>query len=833
VAATAAGADDTHPLDNSSTFTTTLTPNAHLVIAKSGPAGAVPGQAEPIGYTITLHNNGPSDVQDVPLNDTFPAVLSEVTWACTAGSGSACTALGTGDIHDLVDLQAGATVTYTVSGKLASAATGSLVNTASFSLPEGVIDPTPGSTSSTATTPLTPSVGLALSKSSTPNPGLAPGESITYRIVARNSGPSDALNAGLADSFPTQLENITWSCAASSGSTCSATGSGDIADTVTVRAGGRITYTVSANVKAGVAAGTVITNAATFSFGAAQVTANDANTVLAVSATAVKDALSGAGASSRSLPFIDANGDGAISPGDTLKYQVTLTSSTSASTAGYSDTLDPHTSLVVGSVTCGTGCVVTQGNTSGDTMVQVSYTGLTANVPVIITYRATVNAGLPFQLAGLSNQGTATINDEYTIVTEDAVLQQPGSPTVVSLGRGTLSGLTWRDFDDDGARSGGEPVLAGALVTLNYKGGDQTWGTADDEALSTYSDAAGAYSFSGLLAAGTGMYRVSFTQAAGFELGPQGTDSLGDPTDGLTAGQTVQANQATTGVSQGYVSRMDFGNLPAPYGYTSLEQDGARHLYQAGAPRLGATVTTENDSSASTPDDNDGVERANTTGWSAGGTQNLTVSASGAGQLWGWFDWNNDGDFGDPGEAVNLGSLSSGSQSVPLTVGSSYVVNHELYARFRLYPTGYSGSYLPFGLVDGGEVEDYYWTFSSTAVTLAELAASEQVEGGLLVRWETGVEIDCLGFNLYRAETPGGPYRRLNADLIPTAGGPGTAGAGGVTGGSVYTWSDLSAQPGQTYYYKLEVVNLDGAPEWYGPLPVSLAPPLPPQVEIY
>src|SRR5437899_44850 len=55
--------------------------------------------------------------------------------------------------------------------------------------------------------------------------------------------------ASAADTMTTKLTSVTWTCSASPGSSCAASGSGDITDTVNLLAGGTATYTVNATVK--------------------------------------------------------------------------------------------------------------------------------------------------------------------------------------------------------------------------------------------------------------------------------------------------------------------------------------------------------------------------------------------------------------------------------------------------------------------------------------------------------------------------------------------------------------------------------------------------------
>jgi hypothetical protein len=97
----------------------------------------------------------------------------------------------------------------------------------------------------------------------------------------------------------------------------------------------------------------------------------------------------------------------------------------------------------------------------------------------------------------------------------------------------------------------------------------------------------------------------------------------------------------------------------------------------------------------------------------------------------------------------------------------------------------------------------------ATAVRLSAFSA-EPRDGGMLVRWRTAQEIDNLGFNLYRASAPAGPYVRLNEALIPARN------PGAILGAS-YTWLDGTAQR-DAAYYKLEDVDAVGGRTFHGPV---------------
>jgi hypothetical protein len=74
------------------------------------------------------------------------------------------------------------------------------------------------------------------------------GSLITYTIVVSNQGAIAAPGATVSDTLPAVITGATWTCAASAGSSCTASGAGDLSDTPTLLAGGSATYTVSGTV---------------------------------------------------------------------------------------------------------------------------------------------------------------------------------------------------------------------------------------------------------------------------------------------------------------------------------------------------------------------------------------------------------------------------------------------------------------------------------------------------------------------------------------------------------------------------------------------------------
>lgn len=75
------------------------------------------------------------------------------------------------------------------------------------------------------------------------------------------------------------------------------------------------------------------------------------------------------------------------------------------------------------------------------------------------------------------------------------------------------------------------------------------------------------------------------------------------------------------------------------------------------------------------------------------------------------------------------------------------------------------------------------------------------------VRWETGSELNVVGFSVYRRTGNTKKWTRLNAEMIP-------AKNVGQIQGDKYSFTDKKIKGGKIYRYKLELVLSDGTSEW-------------------
>lgn len=96
-------------------------------------------------------------------------------------------------------------------------------------------------------------------------------------------------------------------------------------------------------------------------------------------------------------------------------------------------------------------------------------------------------------------------------------------------------------------------------------------------------------------------------------------------------------------------------------------------------------------------------------------------------------------------------------------------------------------------------------TSAPTALDLASFSGRAQANK-VNLKWETGSEMNTLGFNVWRKQGKAG-WKQLNADTI-AAKNPGNL------SGNKYSFTDANRKAGKTYRYKLQVLSADGSSSW-------------------
>ncbi|MGO1068638.1 CshA/CshB family fibrillar adhesin-related protein [Lysobacter sp. CA199] len=195
----------------------------------------------------------------------------------------------------------------------------------------------------------------------------------------------------------------------------------------------------------------------------------------------------------------------------------------------------------------------------------------------------------------------------------------------------------------------------------------------------------------------------------------------------------------------------DGGDAPASYGdshhlpdfrFTGGVPTGADWNYstnplaQLAAPliRLGARVDTEtialsnataSGDDANGTDDEDALSTALTVRIRAAGTHALNVPCSGtAATVYGYIDFNRDGDFLDPNERSAAAACSGASANVTWTMpNAAGLVDGPSFLRLRIGGIASQVS-VPGGVAVGGEVEDYPITLLGATISLQKALAT-------------------------------------------------------------------------------------------------------------
>ncbi len=208
---------DSDPANDAATIDTAVVESADVAIAKTDAPDPVTAGAD-LTYTVTVENLGPSDAQDVVVDDPLPAGLTLVS--ATADNGAMCDATvncGLGDLAfgDVVVVTIIATVdaTYFSDGNSSP-----IANTAGVST--GTPDPEAANDVATAETTVESSADLAVTKTDTPDP-ISVGSDLTYTVTVENLGSSDAQNVVIDDPLPAGLALV--SATADNGGACDTT----------------------------------------------------------------------------------------------------------------------------------------------------------------------------------------------------------------------------------------------------------------------------------------------------------------------------------------------------------------------------------------------------------------------------------------------------------------------------------------------------------------------------------------------------------------------------------------------------------------------------------
>jgi uncharacterized repeat protein (TIGR01451 family) len=443
-----------------------------IELTLSGPTTVLPGSS--LNIIVSYHNAGPSVAEDVQISLTLPEGTQFVSASPrpASTSGQSLTFLigslepGKGgslsaQISVLSSVPTGTVLTIVAQATTTSAETNTANNSASLTTTVG-----------TAThSPQLRAILTATLVEDVPPLGAGPGDTIEYSATITNTGPVPATgvvfrftpdpNTALIDS-PTSQVRADLSTIAP-----------NVSKTVQFRV--RIKSPLPPGVVSIRAQGIVSSNERPDEPTDDPTTPapNDPTEIIISSAPLLK-------VYKTFSIFNDLDGNGQPSPGDILKYTITVKNlgRENLGSVVLSDGLDSNVTLVIGSVTTTQGAVLS-GNAENDRFVQVNLGTLTANgETVTVTFRVGVNAPLPGGVAAVSNHAVVSSESFPSFVSDDPTTPAVDDPTLTVVTNQphllvTMRAFLKNDTNNDGLPSPGD-TLGYHILLINIGNADAT-----------------------------------------------------------------------------------------------------------------------------------------------------------------------------------------------------------------------------------------------------------------------------------------------------------------------------------------------------------------------
>ncbi len=305
-------------------------------------------------------------------------------------------------------------------------------------------------------------------------------------------------------------------------------------------------------------------------------------------------------------------------------------------------------------------------------------------------------------LWGANADGVHSPNADADFPDEDGVtfgILYPGQTNgqIIVNASGTTQLDAWIDFDGDNVWETGDEQIADNLTLV---GGNNTL---------TFNVPAGT-------PVGTTFARFRVSTAGNL-----------DPTGLATTGEVEDYSVEILSIADGSTPR-DFGDAPEFYPVTFAE-DGAQH--GATGPTLGTnrdsetvgihSAAADNDDLTGSPDDEDGIAFGTIQVGALGAQVTVNVQNAPAGaRVDGWIDFNQDGNWGGPGERIADSVLVANGNNVLMFDVPATAEAGTTFARFRISTSTDVGIG---GFIPEGEVEDH-------VVTIVAPTASEGLFSG-------------------------------------------------------------------------------------------------------
>jgi uncharacterized repeat protein (TIGR01451 family) len=780
---------------------------------------ATPNYGDTITYTISVGNNGPDTATTVTVSDTLPAELTYVSSIGSQGSYTTTTNLWT-----VGTLAMNQTETLTITAVVNT--TGTISNIAEVETADQTdIDSTPGDSNpadddqddAVVTVPLAADLELTKNvNNTTPDYG----DTITYTISIVNKGPDTVTTVSVSDMLPAELSYVI-----SIGSQGSYTTTTNLWTVGTLAMNQTETLTITAVV----AATGTITNTAQVEtadqYDPDSTPGND---------DAVEDDQDDAAITVVPTSDVELNksaNDLTPNIGDTLVFTVTVVNQGPdiATSMVVSDVLPSNVTHITNTATLGS-----YDDSTG--LWTIGTMGVLDTEILVVTTTVTSN-GIYTNTARINNldQFDPDNSDD-----DDSVLLVPPMRVGNSI---------WYDANNNGVQDNGEDGIANVVVELQDTFGAPVLNPDTGLAITATTNISGVYSLENVP---LGTYYINIP-ADNF-------DALGDPLFGMISSSATFTTEDSIDLNDSGINHGDPRMLGIQSGLFALDTNTE-------------PTSDASDEDGAYPDTNSNLTvdfgffelltlgnliwyDTNNNGLMDGGEVGV-----GAGVIINLLDVN-----GDPvlhpvtGLAVTATTNTDGAYYFTNLYPGEYRVR---IAAVNFQPSGMLEGYVsasgssdpdddvdiddngrddgdpevdgimsdpvllqydgePDSGADGDDNDntnftvDFGLTVAPTAVTLISFTAVRQVGKDVLVKWQTGSEIDNFGFRLYRAST----NNFGNATMIHFES---TAFQDGNGAGASYQFADTVPANG-TWYYWLVDIDTQGATAVNGPVSEAVQP---------
>jgi uncharacterized repeat protein (TIGR01451 family)/fimbrial isopeptide formation D2 family protein len=535
---------DPNLANNTGSASFNVTALADVTIGKTvNPSNPKAGQAFTYVLTATTTPDGRSAAENVTVTDTLPPGLIFISAVPSSGSCSTIPSAGKivdGPVADqatsgLLECNLGTigngvqrNVTVTVAATTALANT-TVTNSATVTSPTTPGDDGNNNSASVDANIQPPTLDLQINKVDTPQPQFGPdpvgiGANMVYGLIVTNNGPSAAQNVVVTDTLPTDFLAYQ-SVSAPPGVTCSGPTGGAFSCTIPLMLSGasRVIEVTMAGTARGVARNVATLTSPEIAAGWDTDPVNNTNDeftnvrtradVEVVSKTPSQSPVALFEPFSFEIKVRNNVGPG-LSEADTVVLSDVLP-------AGMKIAGNPAGVVTVGTTTLNR-CTVATGNAS----FTCEFGTMSSGAEVTVTVPVQVEEASSTQQVFTNTASVATTSLEENTANNS----NSGQVTVES---GSLAGLVYRDFNNNGAQDPGDSGIGGISMTLSRTGG----GTAVTFTVATTAD--GGYLFP---AVPPGTYTVT--------RGPVNDPALSDgiATPG-TAGGTAQGATQIIGVA--------------------------------------------------------------------------------------------------------------------------------------------------------------------------------------------------------------------------------------------------------------------------------------------